>query len=109
MRRAAAVDGNQADIVKALRQIGATVQTCHGVGKGFPDLCVGWQGATYLLEVKDPSKPKADQRLTDAQVKWHNEWRGHVAVVRTVVEALEAIGIPFRGEINAAKAGRDER
>ena len=99
MRRAARVDGNQPEIVDALRQIGASVATCHAVGQGFPDICVGWQGNTYLLEIKDPSKPKADQKLTPLQIEWHASWRGHVAVVKTVREALEAIGIPHRGQI----------
>ena len=100
MRRAARVDGNQGEIVSALRQIGASVAPCHAVGQGFPDLCVGWNGETFLLEVKDPSKPIRDQRLTPSQVEFHASWRGHVAVVKSVREALEAIGIPFRGTIS---------
>ena len=96
---AARTDGNQADIVNALRQIGASVATCHAVGQGFPDICVGWQGHTYLLEIKDPSKPVRDQRLTPSQVKFHASWRGHVAIVKTVREALEAIGVQYRGTI----------
>jgi len=99
MRRAAKVDGNQAAIVSALRQVGATVTPCHGVGEGFPDLCVGWSGETFLLEVKDPSQPISGQALTPPQVKWHNGWRGHARVVRTVKEALEAVGIPFKGDL----------
>jgi Holliday junction resolvase len=96
---AARVDGNQKEIVQALRDIGASVVTCHAVGQGFPDICVGWQGATYLLEIKDPSKPIRDQALTPSQVKFHESWRGHVAVVKTVREALEAIGVKWRGTI----------
>lgn len=99
MRRAARVDGNQAEIVAALRAVGAIVTPCHAVGQGFPDICVGWQGNTYLLEIKDPSKPKADRQLTPAQVKWHASWKGHVAIVETVPQALEAIGIQYRGTI----------
>lgn len=99
MRRAARVDGNQVEIITALRQIGASVAPCHAVGQGFPDICVGWGGHTYLLEIKDPTKPKSDQKLTPSQIKWHAEWRGHVAVVRNVKEALDAIGIPYKGQI----------
>jgi hypothetical protein len=96
---AARVDGNQKEIVQALRDIGASVRPCHAVGEGFPDICVGWQNATYLLEIKDPSKPIRGQALTPSQVRFHAEWRGHVAVVKTVREALEAIGIEWRGTI----------
>lgn len=100
MRRAARVDGNQAEIVKALRQIGASVATCHAVGQGFPDICVGYNGDTFLLEIKDPTKPKGDQKLTPSQVEWHQRWRGHVAVVKTIQQALEAIGVEYKGEIS---------
>jgi hypothetical protein len=100
LRRAARVDGNQAEIVAALRSIGASVTPCHAVGHGFPDLAVGWQGGNYFIEVKDPSKPKGDRQLTPSQVEWHASWRGQVAVVETVRDALEAIGIPFKGEIS---------
>ncbi len=96
---AARVDGNQAQIVAALRQIGASVVTCHAVGQGFPDISVGYNGATYLLEIKDPSKPIRDQALTPSQVRFHEAWRGHVAVVKSVPEALEAIGVKWKGTI----------
>lgn len=99
MRRAAKVDDNQGEIVDALRQIGASVTLCHGVGNGFPDLAVGWQDKTYLLEVKDGDKPPSARALTPAQVEWHLKWRGHKAVVENVREALEAIGIKWKGTI----------
>lgn len=49
MRRRARVDDNQAEIVKVLRQLGATVRPTHTVGDGFPDLVVGWRGKNYLV------------------------------------------------------------
>lgn len=91
MRRAAKVDANQAEIVSALRKIGASVQPLHAVGAGCPDLLVGWRGMTSLLEVKDGSKPPSARKLTEDQVKWHAEWRGQVAVVETIEQAIEAI------------------
>jgi hypothetical protein len=91
MRRAAKVDANQAEIVEALRKIGASVQSLHAVGQGCPDLLVGWRGIVSLLEVKDGSKPPSARKLTEDQVKWHAEWRGQVAVVENVEQAIEAI------------------
>lgn len=91
MRRAAKVDANQADIVAALRKIGASVQPLHAVGSGCPDLLVGWRGMTSLLEVKDGSKPPSARKLTPDQVEWHANWRGQVAVVETIEQAIEAI------------------
>lgn len=92
-RRAARVDANQSEIVDALRKAGATVTPTHKAGEGFPDLAVGFRGYTYLLEVKDGSKPPSAQKLTKPQERWHGMWRGHKAVVCDVEEALAAIGI----------------
>ncbi|MFZ8927411.1 MAG: hypothetical protein ACO3CU_11710 [Candidatus Nanopelagicales bacterium] len=99
MRRAAKVDANQADIVAALRMAGATVQPLHAVGKGCPDLLVGYQRVNYLLEVKDGSKVPSAQKLTEDQVEWHELWRGQAAVVNDVKSALTAIGA-LRGTIS---------
>ena len=93
MRYAAAADGNQSTIVKALRAVGASVATCHTVGKGFPDLVCAYGGTLYMLEVKDPSQPKHRHELTPAQVKFHDEWRGKISIVFTVDDALRAIGV----------------
>jgi Holliday junction resolvase len=79
-------DRNQADIVNALRTIGATVESLHAVGGGVPDLLVGYNGATYLIEVKT-----ATGRLNQLQREWHAAWRGQVAVCRSVDEAIETI------------------
>lgn len=96
---AAKVDRNQPEIVAALRQLGCSVLPLHTVGAGCPDLAVGWQGRTFFLEVKDGMAPPSERKLTAAQVEFHAGWRGHVAVVTSIREALEAIGIPFRGII----------
>ena len=44
-----------------------------------------------MLEVKDGSKPPSDRELTPDQVKWHIAWRGQVAVVTSVEEAIAAV------------------
>jgi Holliday junction resolvase len=84
--RAAKVDANQAEIVEALRKRGASVQSLAAVGKGVPDLLVGYAGHTFLLEVKG-----ANGKLTDDQKIWHAGWNGQVAIVRTVKEALRVL------------------
>lgn len=91
MRRAAKVDDNQSEIVKALRAIGATVQPIHQIGKGCPDLLVGWRGMNTLLELKDGAKAPSARKLTQDEVDWHANWRGQVAVVETVEQAIEAV------------------
>jgi hypothetical protein len=104
-RYRAASDGNQPEIVKALRQAGATVATCHAVGGGFPDLVIGFRGRNYLIEVKDPDQPKHRHELTTAQVEFHGGWKGQIAKVFTADEALAVImrpsllQIPMKGII----------
>lgn len=104
-RWAAKVDANQGEIVEALRKAGASVSPSHTAGQGFPDLTVGYRGQTYLLEVKDGSLPPSARTLTTPQKIWHEGWRGHVAVVTSVDEALAAVGcgivnVPLHGTID---------
>ena len=82
------VDANQREIVAALRQIGASVCITSSLGGGFPDLAVGWRGRTYLMEVKVPPVS-----LTTNEEGFQLAWRGQVAIVTNVEEALEVIGL----------------
>lgn len=91
MRRAAKVDRNQAEIVSALRAIGASVQPLHTVGAGCPDLLVGYRADNYLLEVKDGRKPASARKLTELESQWINTWRGTVYVIESVDEAIRAL------------------
>lgn len=92
MRRAAKIDANQPEIVKALRKAGATVQILAQVGQGCPDLMVGFRGQNFLIEVKDLNAPKSDRELNPNQVEWHRDWRGQVCKVETAEAALAVIG-----------------
>lgn len=88
MKYARRADGNQAEIIKALREAGCAVCPTHTVGQGFPDLVVDYHGKTCLIEVKDPSKPKSDRQLTPAQKEFHASWTGPIFVVETAMEAI---------------------
>ncbi len=92
MRRARKVDGNQAAIVKALRDAGRFVEVLSDVGRGVPDLLVSWSSRCLLMEVKMPG-----EKLTEHQLDWHRRWKGPaIAVVRSVDDALIATEvIPF--------------
>lgn len=105
-RRAARRDANEDEIVKALRAVGASVTMLSGVD-GIPDLLVGHQGRTFLLEVKLPLGPNGGKRgggstrpgqggngtLSADQLEWWAAWKGSLpVVVRTADEALRAIG-----------------
>lgn len=85
------MDENQSDIVAALRAIGATVRVISQ-GDGIPDLLIGFMGKTILLEVKDGKKPPSARKLTPAEQKFFDEWRGgSLAVVNSVDEAIAAV------------------
>jgi Holliday junction resolvase len=92
MRTAARVDVNQAEIVNDLRSIGASVLSMASIGRGCPDLLVGFGGRNYLFEVKDPKKPPSRRLLRPEQVNWHACWSGHVCVVETFADCLRALG-----------------
>jgi hypothetical protein len=85
------IDGNHSEIVKALRAVGATVQSLAGVGRGCPDLLVGFGGRSYLAEVKNPAMPPSRRRLTVDELEWHQSWRGHVCVIETPEQAIAMI------------------
>ena len=86
MRQAARRDGNEQAIVDALLAGGCSVTRLSQ--KGVSDLLVGKHGVNYLMEVKEP---KGD--LTPDQVEFFNSWQGQTAIVRTVEEALEVVGL----------------
>ena len=91
MRRANRVDANQDQIVETLRACGAYVRVVT-MGDGIPDLLVGYNGYTLLLEVKDGNKPPSARELTPAEAKFFREWTGGmIAIVKNVEEALDIL------------------
>jgi len=88
MRWAAKTDANQAEIVAALRAVGASVFLTHRLGGGFPDLCVGFRNKNVLMEVKIDKGS-----LNELEQDFFREWRGQRCVVRSVDEALKVIGV----------------
>jgi len=96
IRRAPKKDRNHPEIVAALRAAGCGVCDLAAVGAGVPDLLVclpTWPHKSFLLEVKDGRKPPSARKLTPDQEKFHAAWRGEIAVVTSVAEALAAVGI----------------
>ena len=55
IRRAAAIDANQNEIVKALRDVGALVVLTHTLKNAF-DILVGYRGKWFAIEIKDGEK-----------------------------------------------------
>lgn len=92
MRRAAKIDANHSAIVSALRKIGASVQSLAAIGKGCPDILVGFRGRNWLMEIKDGMLKPSARRLTDDEASWHRRWFGQVHLVQSVDEALKLVG-----------------
>ena len=96
MRHRGRIDKTQAEIVSALRSVGASVHSLADVGKGVPDLLVGFRNVTLLFEVKGIASIKRhppDGLLPD-QRAWHAKWSGsRVHIVHDTTDALEALGV----------------
>ena len=100
MRQAARTDDNHEAIVRALRGVGAFVQSLAAVGKGCPDLVVCHRGKVELIEVKNlDGKGRA---LSPDERDWHAlalaRGRYYVHVVVNAEQALDVVGV-------AAKVG----
>ena len=93
MRRIARTDDNQQLIVKQLRQLGCSVAITSMIGKGFPDLVVGYQNKNYLIELKDGAKVKSKKGLTMDEAKFFTAWKGSVCKCETLDEICKVIGI----------------
>jgi Holliday junction resolvase len=91
MRRRGKVDANQAEIVRALRQAGASVVSLANLGFGCPDLLVGKNGTNWLMEIKDGRGKPSERKLTPDETFFHAAWRGQICVVETVAEALACL------------------
>lgn len=83
--RAKKVDENQKQIVKAFRDMGATVFHLHEVGKGCPDILLGYKGNTILVEIKRDAKAT----FTAAQIEFMAKWQGSKVIrINNVDEAI---------------------
>jgi hypothetical protein len=89
--RAAKVDANHAEVVAALRAIGASVADTSRAGQGYPDITVGFRGRNWMIEIKDGSKPPSARKLTPAQLEFVAAWRGQYAVVTSAQQAIDIV------------------
>lgn len=83
MRRAARVDDNQNEIIKAFRKLGWSVLIISQL-KNCCDIIVSKNGRTIAVEIKDGSKPKSQQKLTEGEEKFRDEWQGEYAIINSI-------------------------
>ena len=86
----ARIDTNHKEIVKALRDAGATVLSLAAMKHGCPDILVGYNGETVLMEIKRDAKAK----FTPDQLEFLGKWKGGaISRVDSVDAAIRALGI----------------
>jgi hypothetical protein len=83
MRRAAKRDGNEPEIIQALKDYGFVVEQVSD--PGLPDLVVS-KGINLLFEIKTKQGT-----LTSAQKKFFAVWQGQVNVIRTINDLRQVL------------------
>jgi Holliday junction resolvase len=82
------VDTNQKEIVKVLRDLGCSVVHMHEAGRGIPDLLVGKDDITYLVEIKRDAKAS----YTPAQIEFQDNWKGAKVVrINNIDDAIDFV------------------
>lgn len=86
-RRAAKVDDNQPEIVKAFRQLGWYVLIISQL-KNCCDIIVSRNGRTIAVEIKDGNKPPSARKLSTGELKFKDEWQGEYKLVICVDDVI---------------------
>lgn len=87
-------DSTHDTIVAELRAVGCSVMETHALGDGAPDLVVGFQGHTALVELKNGARyhqtVTALRERLERQQAYLNAWRGGLAFVAESTEQVLA-------------------
>ena len=92
-RRAGRTDANQADIVADLRRIpGCSVAVTSSLGKGYPDILVGFRGLNFWIELKNPKTARGQKPDTRArQESFRAGWHGQLLKASSFKEILDCM------------------
>lgn len=93
-------DGNHTEVIKGLRDYGATVLDISAVPKGT-DILVGFNGILHIMEIKNPNQPPSQIKLTPGELECKSNFeRVNVEynVVLHVKDALDIIDPTRQGE-----------
>ena len=91
MRRKARVDNNQKELVNFAKQHGCTIAHLHTLGRGIPDLLIGYQGRNYLVEIKSSE----NGTLTNDEKTFFDSWRGDAAVITNKKDLIRLLDLPM--------------
>ena len=90
MTYARRVDSNQSEIVRTLKDMGCSVFDSSRMAGGFPDLVIGVNKVTCLVEIKSSDKAK----YTSAQEAFMMNWHGStVARIDSVDAAIRLVNM----------------
>jgi Holliday junction resolvase len=87
-RRAHKTDTHQAELIADLRRFGFSIANYSGAGEDLPDLAIGRQGLTALLEVKTPRGLNGDYKISEGQRGFIETWRGNPIIVGHKAESV---------------------
>lgn len=99
-------DANQPEIVKAFRELGATVEFMHG--EGALDLLIGIYGIDQRVEVKDGSKSPSRRKLSESEQATFENWHGRKPVVVKSSDDVIALCKKLRRESDAGTIRNSE-
>lgn len=91
MRLAARKDANHDQIVKAFRSMCCGWIDTYQFGAPLLDGLLEVNGVTVMVEIKDGSKRPSARKLTEGEEKTFATWRGRMAVISSIDEAIQLV------------------
>lgn len=87
-------DLNHKEIIDKLRQIpNLSVFSTHTIGKGFPDIVIGYKDKNYLVEIKSKKNTIKENTLTPAEMKFFLDWKGQYFIAYSFEQVLNMLNI----------------
>jgi len=87
-------DANHKSIIDSLRKIPmVSVTSTHTIGKGFPDIVIGYKKQNYLVEIKDGNKSPSQRKLTPDEIDFHDKWNGQIMIAENIGDILKLLKI----------------
>jgi hypothetical protein len=69
------------------------------MGRGAPDLILGYRNENFMIELKDGNKTKSQQKLTPDEVQFQEKWNGNYAVCNSIEQILILIDYVDEGRV----------
>jgi hypothetical protein len=84
-------DANHSDIVKAFRDLNCSVFDTSRVAGGFPDIIVGKNGITVLVEIKADNKKKFTAAQDMFMLNWHGSAVSRIQDLEGVINLVKML------------------